>query len=742
MNHDHSQPDLHKPAPESPYGDDDDRSPHSRHHRGTHHKPQAVEHSGDHQQQAIPINADHDHVAVDHGGGQGTHLGHGGHGDHAAQFRNRFWLSLALTIPVIIFSGMFADLVGYPLPGFVGADWIPPVLGTVIFLYGGAPFLTGAWAELRSRRPGMMLLIAMAITVAFIASWATTIGLFNLDFWWELALLIVIMLLGHWLEMRALGAASGALEALAALLPDTADKITSEGVVEVPVAELAADDVVLVRSGSRVPADGVVVSGSAAMDESMITGESRPATRNEGERVVAGTVATDNSIRVRITAVGEETTLAGIQRLVAEAQGSHSRAQALADRAAAFLFYFAAATGLVTFTIWTLLGDTDEAVTRAVTVLVIACPHALGLAIPLVIAIATERAAEAGVLVKDRLSLEHMRTVDVVLFDKTGTLTKGEPSVTGAATDYDKDDLLALAAAVEADSEHPLARAIVRAASARLPAGATRTPVAAEFRSMTGRGVQAEVDGATVSIGGSAMLRELNVAVPPALAEGTAPWAERGAAILHVVRNGDVLGAIALEDEIRPESRQVVDELHRRGLRVAMLTGDAWEVARAVAQELGVDELFAEVLPEDKDSKVAELQSRGHRVAMVGDGVNDAPALARADVGIAIGAGTDVAIESAGVVLASDDPRAVLSVIELSRAAYRKMWQNLAWATGYNIITVPIAAGVLAFAGIAISPAVAAILMSASTIVVALNAQLLRRLKLDPGYLTRASALT
>jgi Cu2+-exporting ATPase len=588
----------------------------------------------------------------------------------------------------------------------------------------------------------MMLLIAMAITVAFIASWATTIGLFNLDFWWELALLIVIMLLGHWLEMRALGAASGALEALAALLPDTADKITSEGVVEVPVAELAADDVVLVRSGSRVPADGVVVSGSAAMDESMITGESRPATRNEGERVVAGTVATDNSIRVRITAVGEETTLAGIQRLVAEAQGSHSRAQALADRAAAFLFYFAAATGLVTFTIWTLLGDTDEAVTRAVTVLVIACPHALGLAIPLVIAIATERAAEAGVLVKDRLSLEHMRTVDVVLFDKTGTLTKGEPSVTGAATDYDKDDLLALAAAVEADSEHPLARAIVRAASARLPAGATRTPVAAEFRSMTGRGVQAEVDGATVSIGGSAMLRELNVAVPPALAEGTAPWAERGAAILHVVRNGEVLGAIALEDEIRPESRQVVDELHRRGLRVAMLTGDAWEVARAVAQELGVDELFAEVLPEDKDSKVAELQSRGHRVAMVGDGVNDAPALARADVGIAIGAGTDVAIESAGVVLASDDPRAVLSVIELSRAAYRKMWQNLAWATGYNIITVPIAAGVLAFAGIAISPAVAAILMSASTIVVALNAQLLRRLKLDPGYLTRASALT
>jgi P-type Cu2+ transporter len=738
MNHDHSQPGMHKPAPESQYRDEDDWSSHSRHHGRAHHNDQAVEPGGDHEQQPPPISIDHDRAAVDHHGEHGTHLGHGGHGDHAAQFRDRFWLSLVLTIPVVIFSGMVADLLGYRLPDFVGADWIPPVLGTVIFLYGGAPFLTGAWVELKKRQPGMMLLIAMAITVAFIASWATTLGLFNLDFWWELALLIVIMLLGHWLEMRALGAASGALDALAALLPDTADKVITEGVVEVPVAELAADDVVLVRSGARVPADGVVVSGSAAMDESLITGESRPATRNEGERVVAGTVATDNSIRVRITAVGEETTLAGIQRLVAEAQGSHSRAQALADRAAAFLFYFAAWTGLITFTVWTLLGDPDEAVTRAVTVLVIACPHALGLAIPLVIAIATERAARAGVLVKDRLSLEHMRTVDVVLFDKTGTLTKGEPAVTGVATDYDKDDLLALAAAVEADSEHPLARAIVRAASARLPAGGTRTPVAAEFRSMTGRGVQAEVNGAKVSVGGPSMLGELNIAVPRAIADGTAQWAERGATILHVVRAGEILGAIALEDEIRPESRQVVDALHRRGLRVAMLTGDAWQVARAVASQLGLDELFAEVLPEEKDSKVAELQARGHRVAMVGDGVNDAPALARADVGIAIGAGTDVAIESAGVVLASDDPRAVLSVIELSRAAYRKMWENLVWATGYNIITVPIAAGVLAFAGVAISPAVAAILMSASTIVVGLNAQLLRRLKLDPDYLARA----
>jgi P-type Cu2+ transporter len=646
-------------------------------------------------------------------------------------------MSLLLTVPVVFFSEMFADLLGYTRPDFVGADWISPVLGTVIFIYGGAPFLTGAVAELRSRRPGMMLLIAMAITVAFLASWATTLGIggFDLDFWWELGLLIVIMLLGHWLEMRALGAASGALEALAALLPDTADKVTADGVIEVPVAEIAEGDEVLVRSGARVPADGLVVSGSAAMDESMITGESRAVTRDEGDRVVAGTVATDNAIRVRVTAVGEATTLAGIQRLVAEAQRSRSRAQALADRAAAFLFYFAAITGVITFAVWTLLGDTGEAVTRAVTVLVIACPHALGLAIPLVIAIATERAARAGVLVKDRLSLERMRTVDVVLFDKTGTLTKGKPAVTRVATDHDKDELLALAVAVEADSEHPLARAIVRASSAQVPAVAARRPVAAEFRSMTGRGVQGVVDGATVSVGGPAMLRELNVTVPGSLAEQTAHWGQRGAAILHVVRDREVLGAIALEDELRPESRQVVDALHRQGLKVAMLTGDSRDVAQAVADELGIDELFAEVLPEDKDSKVAELQVRGHRVAMVGDGVNDAPALARADVGIAIGAGTDVAIESAGVVLASDDPRAVLSVIELSRASYRKMWQNLAWATGYNIVTVPVAAGALAFAGIAISPAVAAILMSASTIIVALNAQLLRRLDLNPARL-------
>ena len=656
----------------------------------------------------------------------------GGPGDHAAQFRRRFLVSALLAVPVIGFSAMFSDLLGYPLPAGSWVPWISPVLGTVIFIYGGAPFLTGAWQEIKQRQPGMMLLISLAIIVAFVASWATTlhVGGFDLDFWWELALLIVIMLLGHWLEMRALGAASSALDALAALLPDSAERVRGSETEVVGLAELGVGDVVLVRSGGRVPADGTILSGSAAVDESMITGESRAVRRSAGDRVVAGTVATDSAIRVEITAVGEETALAGIQRLVADAQASSSRAQALADRAAAFLFYFAAGAGLITFVVWALLGRLDQAVTRTVTVLVIACPHALGLAIPLVIAISTERAARAGILIKNRLALERMRTVDVVLFDKTGTLTKGEPAVVEVISgdDVDRHGLLTLAAAVESESEHPIARAIVQAA-----ASLDDHPHARDVRSLTGRGVQATVDGRTVSVGSPGLLADLGLEIPVDLDGQLAPWREAGSTVLYVTDDHHVLGAIVVEDEIRPESRGAVDGLHRRGIRVAMITGDARPVAAAVAQNLGIDEVFAEVLPSDKDAKVRELQSRGHRVAMVGDGVNDAPALARAEVGIAIGAGTDVAVESAGVVLAGDDPRAVGSVIELSRASYRKMWQNLGWATGYNVVAIPLAAGVLAPVGFVLSPAVGAILMSASTIVVALNAQLLRRLDLDPG---------
>ncbi|ABK01598.1 copper-translocating P-type ATPase [Arthrobacter sp. FB24] len=680
--------------------------------------------------------------------GQGTQpAGHGpvddehmvhSHGQHAghsvAMFKNRFWLTLALAVPVVFFSPMFGHLLGYMPPAFPGSTWIPPLLGTVIYLYGGQPFLRGGLTELKSRKPGMMLLIGMAITVAFVASWATSLGIggFDLDFWWELALLVAIMLLGHWIEMRALGSAQGALDALAALLPDEAERITDAGSETVAVSELRSGDLILVRSGGRMPADGIVSDGQAEFDESMITGESRTVLRSPGDPVVAGTIATDNAVRVQVSAIGEDTALAGIQRLVAEAQASSSKAQALADRAAAFLFYFAAGAGVITFAAWTLMGSISDAVTRTVTVLVIACPHALGLAIPLVIAISTERAARAGVLIKNRMALERMRTVDVVLFDKTGTLTKGEPELkdVAAVEGMDRDGLLALAAAVESDSEHPVARAIVAAARGR---GLT-VPKATEFSSMTGRGVRAGIDGRTVHVGGPALLRELGANEPETLAAITAAWMDRGAAVLHVVDDGGrVLGAVSLEDAVRPESRQAVAALQNRGIKVAMITGDARQVARAVAADLKIDEVFAEVLPADKDKKVAELQGRGLRVAMVGDGVNDSPALARAEVGIAIGGGTDVAVESAGVVLAGNDPRAVLSMVDLSRASYRKMWQNLVWATGYNIIAVPLAAGVLAFAGVVLSPAAGAVLMSASTIVVALNAQLLRRLKLNPA---------
>jgi P-type Cu2+ transporter len=684
----------------------------------------------------LPPSEHRQHAEPDeHGGpaghqGHGAHGGHGGHGDHAAQFRDRFWWSLALTVPVVLYSDMVQEWLGFTPPQFPGSQWVAPVLGTIVFLYGGRPFLEGGLAEARARQPGMMLLISLAILVAFGASVATVFGAFDLEFWWELSLLVVVMLLGHWLEMRALGQASGALEALAELLPDTADLVTPEGTRTVPISDLAVGDVVLVRPGGRVPADGVVVEGDAELDESMMTGESRPVPKGEGDRMVAGTVVTDSAVRARVEAVGEQTALAGIRRLVEQAQTSRSRAQALADRAAALLFYFAVGAGLITMAVWLALGEPDQAIERTVTVLVIACPHALGLAIPLVIAIATGLAAGNGILVKDRLALERMRTVDTVLFDKTGTLTKGEPTVTGVvAADGDQDRLLRLAAAVEADSEHPLARAIVAAARSE---AAGELPAAGDFRSMTGRGVQATVDGAAVAVGGPALLRELAVAEPEVLADQVGAWRRRGATVLYVVRDGKALGALALEDAVRPESRQAVGELHRLGKRVVMVTGDARQVAEAVAADLGVDEVFAEVLPEDKDAAVAELQRRGLQVAMVGDGVNDAPALARADVGIAIGAGTDVAIESAGIVLVSDDPRGVLGVLRLSQASYRKMLQNLGWATGYNLVAVPLAAGVLAWAGITLAPALGAILMSASTIVVALNAQLLRSVDLRP----------
>jgi Cu2+-exporting ATPase len=641
-------------------------------------------------------------------------------------FRDRFWLSLLLSLPVIYFSEMIQEWFGYTAPTFSGSDLVAPVLGTVIFVYGGSPFLKGAISEIRDRQPGMMLLIGMAITVAFIASAATSLGWFDLEFWWELAALISVMLLGHWMEMRAIGQARGALDALAELLPDTAEVVTDEGTREVPISELSTGDVVLVRPGARIPADGTITDGDVEVDESMVTGESRPVSKRPGDRTIAGTVATDTAIRIKVEAVGEDTALAGIQRLVAAAQSSRSRAQVLADRAAAILFYVAVFAAVVTVIVWVAVGRSDQAVVRTVAVLVIACPHALGLAIPLVISISTGMAARNGILVKDRLALESMRSVDLVLFDKTGTLTKGAHRVADVfATDGDTDELLLVAAGVESDSEHPLARAINAAGR-----DVGKVPGATDFKSMSGRGAEATVDGSRVAVGGPTLLRERDLEEPEGMSEKTAVWRDRGSAVLYVIREGVVAGAISLEDEVRPESREAIDRLHRLGVKVAMITGDAQQVAEAVAADLDIDEVMSEVLPEDKHSHVSSLQERGFTVAMVGDGVNDAPALAQADVGIAIGAGTDVAIESAGIVLASDDPRGVVAIRKLSDAGYRKMLQNLAWATGYNVIALPLAAGALAWAGIVLGPAVAAVLMSASTVVVALNAQLLRRLDL------------
>ena len=637
-------------------------------------------------------------------------------------------MMLVFAIPVVAFDEMFASLVGYSLPQSGWTTWISPVLGTVMYVWGGRPFLTGAVDEIRGRRPGMMLLIGLAITVAFLASWAYSLGLVSheLDFWWELALLIVIMLVGHWIEMRSLAQTTSALDSLAGLLPDEAEKVDGDTTIRVAPSALQVGDVVVVRPGASVPADGRVVDGTASLDESMITGESRTVRRSVGDAVVAGTIATDSGLRVEVTATGDDTALAGIEKLVTDAQNSSSRAQRIADTAAGLLFWFALTAAIITAIVWSVVGHPDDAVVRAVTVLVIACPHALGLAIPLVVSIATERAARAGVLIKDRLALESMRRVDSVLFDKTGTLTVGAPTVTAAEAVAGCSDnrLVALAAAAEADSEHPLATAIVAAARDR----DLTVPAATDFSSSPAVGVRASVDGVIVEVGGPYLLEQHGAAELP-IADR---WREEGAIILHVLADGRVIGALRLADEIRPESRDAVAALHAEGVQVVMITGDAQAVAESVAHELGIDRVFAGVRPEDKAAKVSQLQDEGRRVAMVGDGVNDAPALAQADVGIAIGAGTDVAIGSAGVILASSDPRSVLSVLELSRATYRKMRQNLWWAAGYNLLSVPLAAGVLAPVGFILPMSVGAILMSLSTIVVALNAQLLRRLDLDP----------
>jgi len=657
---------------------------------------------------------------------QGIHNRHAGHS--VAMFRDKFWLSFALTIPVVAWSADVQHWIGYTAPVFPGSTLIPPILGTIVFLYGGIVFVRGAWRELASRKPGMMTLISLAILVAFSTSLAATFGIFDVDVWWELASLITIMVLGHWLEMKAIAQAHGALDALAALLPDTAERVSGSATEKVPISQLRAEDVVLVRPGERIPADGIIAEGTADVDESMITGESKAVSKTTGATVIAGTVASGSSLRVRVTAIGEKTALSGIMRLVATAQASGSRTQALADRAAAILFYVALGSGVLTFAYWWIAGDKEHALIRTATVLIIACPHALGLAIPLVIAISTSIGAKNGLLVKDRLALERARNLNMVIFDKTGTLTRGSPALSGIATapGTSEEELLAIASSVEADSEHPIAKAIVAAGKKR----GLKIESAVGFEALPGRGAKAVVNGKTINVGGPRLLAGLKAQVSTEIESVTRTWATDGRTVLYVIVDNRVLGALAVEDEIRPESAEAVESLHKMGVKVAMITGDSQSVADSAARRLKIDEVAAQVLPADKAAAVKKFQLGGKKVAMVGDGVNDAPALATADVGIAIGAGTDVAIESAGIVLVRSDPRDVVGAIELSRATYRKMVQNLIWATAYNLVAIPVAAGLFIRWGVDLPMSVGAIAMSLSTVVVAANAQLLRRLDL------------
>jgi Cu2+-exporting ATPase len=657
-----------------------------------------------------------------------AHAGHGAdHTGHEQMFRVRFWWSLLLSIPVLLYSEMIQIWLGFTPPTFPFSEWIPFVFSVIVFAYGGVPFLQMAVPEIQERKPGMMTLISLAISVAFLYSVAAQFLNLGEGFFWELVTLIDIMLLGHWLEMRSVRQASGALNELAKLMPDTAERINQGDMTEtVPVSALKSGDLILVRPGASVPADGEVVDGHSNVNEAMITGESQPVHKMAGAKVIAGTINGDGSLRVQVTATGNETALAGIMRLVDQAQQSKSKTQVLADKAAGWLFYVALAAALVTAIAWTIADTFNiEVLNRVVTVLVIACPHALGLAVPLVVAITTALGARNGILVRNRLALEAAREIDVVIFDKTGTLTRGQFGVMDAATadGWEKDRALALAAALEGDSEHLIAQAIRRFAREQN----LKLPPINDFSALKGRGVQATVEKEMYYVGGPRLLEMLSLTPQGNIKDFTDAANNNVQSVVYLTTKDKLIAAISIADVIRPESKQAVQSLREMGIEVAMLTGDSQAVAKAVANQLGIQRVFAEVLPQHKDQKVIELQQQGKRVAMVGDGVNDAPALTRADVGIAIGGGTDVAIESAGLILVNSNPLDVVKIFKLSRASYNKMIQNLWWAAGYNIVAIPLAAGVLAGWGILLSPAVGAVLMSVSTIVVAINAQLLRR---------------
>ena len=647
-----------------------------------------------------------------------SHDKHAGH--HTQDFLKKFWITLALTVPIFFYSEMAHMLLGMRGPEFVGWQYVLLALGTVVYFYCGWVFLASAYRELRVWLPGMMTLISIAITTAYLYSAVSILAGTGHDLLFELSSLIAIMLLGHWIEMRAVAGAQGALKELAKLLPDTAEVIRDGTTTTIPLTQLRSDDIVLVKPGAKVPADGVIVEGRSELNESIITGESKPVPKTTGSEVIAGSINGDGSITVKVNKIGEHTFLAGIMRLVADAQASKSRLQMLSDRAALYLTGIALGAGVLTFVLWTLAdAGIVFATERLVAVLVIACPHALGLAVPLVASISTTMAARNGLLVRQRLALEAARNVGVVLFDKTGTLTKGEFGIDMIIPreGFTESDILKIAASVNSQSEHSLAKAMVAAARTRK---IELLPIS-NFERIAGKGAKAHIEDAEVFVGSEALF-DTDVRTPGVLA-----LEKQGKTVIHVGREGKHIGSIALVDVIRPESREAIAALKKLGVKIAMITGDSEDVAAWVAQELGVDQYFARVLPNQKAKKVQLLQKDGAQVAMVGDGVNDAPALTQADLGIAIGAGTNVAIESAGIILVRSDPRDIPKIIRLSKLTYSKMIQNLFWATGYNVVAIPLAAGVLYTQGIILQPAIAAIFMSLSTVIVAINAVLLRR---------------
>jgi len=652
------------------------------------------------------------------------------HAGHKTElFLTNFWISLVLSLPIILYSDLPKMFFHFTAPQFSGSKYISLILGSIIFFYCGSIFLISAYRELKSRLPGMMTLIALAIATSYAWSIYATFAELGHALWWELSTLIVIMLLGHWVEMKAVQGAQGALKELAKFLPDIAEVIRGNQISKISLNELKIEDIMLVRPGGKIPADGKIVDGKSDLNESIITGESKPVEKTIGQEVIAGSINGDGSLKVEVTKIGENTFLAGVMRLVADAQASKSRLQMLSDRAAFYLTIIAIVAGIVTFFAWMLAGaPVSVAIEMLVAVLVIACPHALGLAIPLVASISTTMAARNGLLIRQRLALESARKIDIVLFDKTGTLTKGEFGVNDivSVNGNTEQNILGLAAAINNHSEHPIGKAIVESAAER---NISIVDIK-QFERIAGKGTKGIVGGKTIFVGNDAIATDAGISFDTAYRAKIAEFSQQGKTVVHVISNNILLGSIALSDIIREESKEAVISLKKIGVKVAMITGDSEDVASWVSKELNLDEYFAKVLPGEKASKVKALQTKGLKVAMIGDGVNDAPALTQADLGVAIGAGTNVAIESAGIILVKSDPRDIVKIIKLSKLTYTKMIQNLFWATGYNIIALPIAAGVLAPWGIILQPALAAVFMSLSTIIVSINAVLLRRQRL------------